>query len=278
MFAQINAETGLYYEQTGDGVPILLIHPAGANASTWGAVVDELSTAGRVITYDRRGYARSGGVPLTSIAAHAEDAAGLLDELRASGAVVAGISIGATIALDLARLRPDLVRAVVAYESPWHITHRPPSRAEAAALMKMTWLSRRHRDPEAAAAFLRFAYSYRDGGSAWDRFPEPWRAVAAENAHASLVDIRVAVGGYPSRKQLASITTPVVCSCGSRCHPKMLRVTQGLSRVIPGATFERVDGAGHAAAFDSPTGFAKVILDVLTPASPRPARSAMPNR
>jgi hypothetical protein len=26
----------LYYEQLGDGVPILLIHPAGATGSTWG--------------------------------------------------------------------------------------------------------------------------------------------------------------------------------------------------------------------------------------------------
>ena len=25
----------LYYEEIGDGVPILLIHPAGATAATW---------------------------------------------------------------------------------------------------------------------------------------------------------------------------------------------------------------------------------------------------
>ncbi len=31
------AESGnLYYEEKGHGVPILLIHPAGATASTWG--------------------------------------------------------------------------------------------------------------------------------------------------------------------------------------------------------------------------------------------------
>lgn len=31
----------LYVEQAGDGVPILLIPPAGTTASTWGPVTDE---------------------------------------------------------------------------------------------------------------------------------------------------------------------------------------------------------------------------------------------
>ena len=54
----------LYYEDVGEGVPILLIHPSGATASTWGSAIDELARVGRVITYDRRGYARSGGKPV----------------------------------------------------------------------------------------------------------------------------------------------------------------------------------------------------------------------
>ena len=31
----------LYYEEVGEGVPILLVHPAGATASTWGSVSPE---------------------------------------------------------------------------------------------------------------------------------------------------------------------------------------------------------------------------------------------
>ena len=45
----------LYYEEAGAGTPILLIHPAGATASTWGCATEEMSRIGRVITYDRRG-------------------------------------------------------------------------------------------------------------------------------------------------------------------------------------------------------------------------------
>jgi pimeloyl-ACP methyl ester carboxylesterase len=54
----------LYYEEAGDGVPILLIPPAGTTASTWAPVTEELARIGRVITYDRRGYARSGSEPV----------------------------------------------------------------------------------------------------------------------------------------------------------------------------------------------------------------------
>jgi pimeloyl-ACP methyl ester carboxylesterase len=33
----------LHYEDVGQGVPILLIHPAGATASTWGSATEELA-------------------------------------------------------------------------------------------------------------------------------------------------------------------------------------------------------------------------------------------
>ena len=253
----------LHYTEKGEGVPILLIHPAGATGSTWGTVVDDLARVGRVITYDRRGYVGSGGDPVQSIARHTQDAAALLDRLGLSAAVVAGTSVGATIGIDLARLRPDLVRAVIAHESPWHVTRQPPTPSQLAALSKMGWLSARRRYPEAAAVFLRFAYTTRDGESAWDRFPEEWRRTATENARAALADIRMAIGRYPSAKQLAALTSPVVCTCGSRSATTMLRVTQKLAAVIPTASFRQIEGAGHAAPFDAPVAFSKVIADAM---------------
>jgi pimeloyl-ACP methyl ester carboxylesterase len=251
----------LYYEETGDGVPSLLIHPSGATASTWGAVVDELARVGRVIAYDRRGYSRSGGDPVTSLRTHTEDAAVLLDGLGTAPAVVVGTSIGATIAIDLARRRPDLVRAVVAHESPWRVTRQPPTRREVAALARTGWLSARRRHADAAAAFLRFAYSYRDGGTAWDAFPEEWRQTVRENADAALTDIRIAISGYPTAKELATITPPVVCTYGARSAKPLVRVARSLVEVIPTAKLAEIPGAGHAAAFDAPAYFVQVIAD-----------------
>jgi hypothetical protein len=48
--------SSFYYEEKGEGLPILLIPPSGPAALTWGALVGDLAGAGRVIAYDRRGY------------------------------------------------------------------------------------------------------------------------------------------------------------------------------------------------------------------------------
>jgi pimeloyl-ACP methyl ester carboxylesterase len=117
----------LYFEEEGEGVPILLIHPAGATASTWGSATEELARIGRVITYDRRGYARSGGEPVRLISTHTADAAAILEYLRTPPAVVVGTSAGAAIAVDLAVHRPDLVQVVIAHEFPWRMTRHLPT-------------------------------------------------------------------------------------------------------------------------------------------------------
>jgi pimeloyl-ACP methyl ester carboxylesterase len=229
--------------------------------------VEELARSARVITYDRRGYGRSGGEPARSIATHTDDAAALLTTLDVGPAVVVGTSIGATIAIDLALRHPRLVRAVVAHESPWNAPRHIPTVPQIAALSGMGWLALRGRPEPAVERFLRFAYSYRDGGTAWDAFPEEWRRVAEANAQVSLVDIRLAVGNYPTAKELASLGAPVACTYGSRSARSMVRITRSLAGAIPTAELLAIPGAGHAAAFDAPAEFVRVILD----ATRRPA-------
>src|SRR5215472_10328382 len=83
-----------YYEEQGDGPPVLLIAPAGSTASTWGTLPADLAGTARVIAYDRRGYRRSGGEVARSAAEHTRDAAAILDTLEARPATVAGTSAG----------------------------------------------------------------------------------------------------------------------------------------------------------------------------------------
>jgi pimeloyl-ACP methyl ester carboxylesterase len=253
----------LYYEETGQGVPILLIHPAGSTASTWGSVIDELAQIGRVIGYDRRGYARSVAEPVRSMTTHTADAAAILEESRTLRAVVVGTSAGAAIALDLAVRRPDLVLAVVAHEFPWRFTRHLPTSAQIATLAKMGWLTVRGRASDAAEALLRSAYSYRDGGTAWDAFPEEWRRVGRENARAALADFRNSIGVYPSPADLASIEVPVVCTYGARSPDSMCRLVRLLAAAIPAASVRRIEGAGHAAPFDAPGNFVQAVADTI---------------
>jgi len=255
----------LYYEEVGQGVPILLIHPAGATASSWGSATQELARIGRVLTYDRRGYARSGGDPVRLVAIHTADAATLLEALGAAPAVVVGTSAGAAIAVDLAVRRPDLVRVVIAHEFPWRFTRHRPSGAQVVALARIGSLVLRGRQGEAAEALLRAAYSYRDGSSAWDAFPEAWRRASKDNARATLVDFRNSIGSYPSAADLATVEVPVVCSYGARSPTSMVGLVQSLAAAIPTARIQQIEGAGHAVAFDTPTNFVQLIADAITP-------------
>ena len=208
--------------------------------ATWGAAADELAGLGRVIGYDRRGYARSGGEPVRTMSTHTADAAALLEHLQVPPAVVVGTSAGAAVAVDLAVRRPDLVRAVVAHE--FH---------------------------GAAETLLRSAYTYRDGRSAWDAFPPEWRRVARDNAAAALADFRNSIGTYPAAAELATITVPVVCSYGGRSPDGMVALVRSLASSIPTATVAAIDRAGHAAPFDAPANFVRLIADSLRSSRPR---------
>jgi pimeloyl-ACP methyl ester carboxylesterase len=254
--------SSFYYEEKGEGPPILLIPPSGSTASTWGALAGDLAGVGRVIAYDRRGYSRSGGEVVRSAAEHALDAAAVLEALEAGPTVAVGTSAGATIALDLAVRRPDLVRTVVAHEAAWRAM-RHPSAPGLGTLARVEWLAWRGSYPEAAETLLRWVYSYRDGGSAWDAFPEQWRRTARENGRSIVADLRATMGGYPRPQDLAKITSPVVCTYGSRSRSYMRSITRSLAQAIPTAMVREIDGAAHAVPFDAPGNFVQVIAEAI---------------
>jgi 3-oxoadipate enol-lactonase len=249
----------LYYEVSGRGGPILLIHPAGATASTWGSAVGQLARIGRVIAYDRRGYARSCGGPAPSISVHTADAVAILECLQSSPTVVVGTSAGAAIAVDLAVRRPDLLRAVVAHEFPWRFARHLPTASQVKALATIGSLALGRRYGDAAETLLRSAYTYRDGRSAWDAFPEEWRRAGRNNAKAALADFRNSIADYPSARDLATVDVPVVCTYGVRSPTSMIRLVRSLADAIPTGSTRQIDGAGHAAPFDATTNFVQVV-------------------
>jgi pimeloyl-ACP methyl ester carboxylesterase len=257
----------LYYEEYGrDGPPILLIPPSGATAATWGGVVDGLAAVGRVITYDRRGYSRSGGEVVRSVAVHTSDAVALLEAVATAPAVAVGTSAGATIALDLAVRRPDLVRAVVVHEAPWRAL-RHPTVSALVTLARMEWLTLNRRHSAAADVLLRYVYAYRDGGSAWDAFPDKWRQIARHHGRAVVSDLHSTLGERPRARDLATITVPVCCTYGSRSRTYMRSTMRALADVIPTATLREIAGAAHAAPFDAADEFVQAIASVMTSAT-----------
>src|SRR5262245_28798591 len=86
----------LAWREKGAGPPVLFIH--GTAADVWDGLFDRVAGGCRAIRYDRRGFGASAHRPLQDLSRHAEDAAGLMKALDATGAIVVGWSIGGIIA------------------------------------------------------------------------------------------------------------------------------------------------------------------------------------
>ncbi len=111
--ARING-VELAYELRGDGAPLVMIHGAQGDQTMFAGLAEVFAEDYRVLTFDQRGSGLSGKPDMPySIAMLADDTAGLIDHLGMSPAHVIGVSMGGTIAQELALRHPDKVKSLV---------------------------------------------------------------------------------------------------------------------------------------------------------------------
>jgi pimeloyl-ACP methyl ester carboxylesterase len=123
-FATING-LKIYYEESGKGMPVILLHHFFATASQWKTYVPELAKKYRVINVDLPGHGRSDYMDTTKVYLHkkaTEYIIGLIDFLKLDSVYLIGASGGGYITLYLATLRPDLVKRAVVIGG---LTYRP---------------------------------------------------------------------------------------------------------------------------------------------------------
>jgi len=125
-YAQVNGHPTYYYyvgrTTTPDVVPdfsrgktVVFVHASGSNAHSWHNQFDGLGAKHSPIAMDMPGHGRSDGVVgFETIAQYTDFTAAFLDALKTKSAVIAGRSLGAMVALDLALRYPDRAQAVIA--------------------------------------------------------------------------------------------------------------------------------------------------------------------
>src|ERR1044071_5025345 len=100
-------ELDLYYEEHGDGEPLVLLHGGIHAGEMFGAILPALSSGRRVITVDLQGHGHTADVdrPL-SAELMADDIAALIEHLGLDNADVMGYSLGGKVALRTAIQHP----------------------------------------------------------------------------------------------------------------------------------------------------------------------------
>lgn len=103
------------YDAAGAGDAVLLIAGLSMPGAMWAPQVKALVPHFRVITFDNRGVGETDlpPEPVYSTGQMADDAAALLRQLKIGRSHVVGLSMGGTVAQELALRHPQLVRSLV---------------------------------------------------------------------------------------------------------------------------------------------------------------------
>ena len=243
----------LAWEAHGDGAPVLLVHGLGYTRQGWGPLRGLLARRFRVLSYDNRGIGESEIPPGPyTVAALAEDAAGVLDAAGVERAHVIGASLGGMAAQLLAAEQPErFERLVLVGTTPGGAGAYPlPQQtlalmAEAASLPPEVALRRFVENALAPGSpLVDEVFAYRQ-----QHPPDPagWAAQAAAGA------------SWDADGRLARIVAPTLVVAGTADAVVDPRNAQLLADAIPGAKLELVDGAGHLPFWERPGEFAALV-------------------
>jgi pimeloyl-ACP methyl ester carboxylesterase len=256
------ADVQLYYQQSGSGDAVVLVHGTGGNADAWSAVQHHLGDRLRTVAYDRRGYQRSAAGRFPPQASfhrrHGEDLIGLIERLQLAPAVVVGWSAGSFAALHAALLKPGAIRGVVLFEPPLHAS-RHLTWQTFRTFAAVGWRRLRGHGKRAAEPFLRMVAAYSDGRSSLDTMPLALRNSFQRDVPALLAELQAGTGEELGAAQLAKLRVPVALMQGELSPPLFTRAMERTRKIFPQAPLVQVPRANHFALIDDPATFAQSL-------------------
>ncbi len=223
---------------------VVLVHGSGSDHTAWRYQSRYLAHHGvSVAAVDLPGHLRSEGPALETVEDLAAWTSAVITGLGSRGAVVAGHTLGALVALEAAARYDTALGAVligVAATMPVH----PEMLASAA---------------EGTTHVLSLMRAWSHGAHAGGH-PDPGRwlmgetwtlqeAVGLDVLHADLAACNAYAGGVDA---MATITKPVLVIAGRRDRMVQLRASRALAEGIQGARLEVLEGAGHQQLIEDP--------------------------
>jgi len=248
----------LYYEETGQGRPVLLIHGLGMSTRDWEMQTAFFSKDYRVITFDLRGHGRSEKpAGPYSIASFGSDTAALIRSLEAAPAHVVGISLGGVIAFQLAVSAPELVKTMVIVNSgPEFIVATARQRFE---MFRRLFLIR-IMGMRSVADFLSKRLFPQKGQ---ERLRRAVAARWAQNDPQAYLNSFRALDGWSVSESLGDIRSPTLVISADQDYTPVSYKKLYVSK-MPDAELAVVADSRHATPLDQPDRFNRILADFLS--------------
>ncbi len=226
-----------WYEERGEGEPLVLFHGGMGDAGDFAANIDALAARFHILVPERRGHGHTADVdgPIT-YELMAQDMIAFLEGVVGEPAHLVGHSDGANVALLVARHRPDLARRLVSISGNFHHDGLIPGVIDA----------------DEAAEFAVTAYSQvsPDGR---EHLPVVAGKLARMWAHEPTL----------TSEDLRGITAPTLVMAGDD-DAVTLEHTIALYRGLPNSELAIVPGTSHLLIMEKPALCNTIIVDFLT--------------
>lgn len=263
----------VHYEDTGAGVPVVLLHCGGQSGRQWDRIVETLADRCRLIVPDFFGFGATSCWRDGAALSHDDQAllvAAVMRRTVGGRAHIVGHSYGGACAIRLYRYHPELVDSMVVIEP--------------AALNLLDECG----EPELHAESLRIAHSFiaqadeGRGEDAWREFidhynsPGVWDS-ASDRAKARLL-AQTAGTAAALRSNFSNATTladcrrirlPVTVVSGETTTAYNRRVADLIHAEVPDSERIVIDGAGHMSPLTHPEPTVRMIERHLSRAADR---------
>jgi pimeloyl-ACP methyl ester carboxylesterase len=260
--------TGIEYQVTGQGRPVILLHGFPDSGRLWRNQVPTLADAGfQVIVPDLRGYGRSGKpaeIEAYSLLLLAADVGAVLADLDIARAHVVGHDWGAALAWAIAALAPDsidhLVAMSVGHPATFRRTLKQREKSWYMLLFQFPGIAERWLSDDGWANFR-----------AWAGHPDTDQVIAELEANGSLTPaLNYYRANVPPESwvgpplQLPPVQAPTmgIWSTGDGALTEV-QMTDSAQNVAGPWRYERLDGPGHWMQLEAPAQVNELLLDFL---------------
>ena len=267
-FAQAGGVT-LYYEETGEGAPVVFVHEFAGETRSWHLQVRALARRYRCIPFNSRGYPPS-EVPADPGAysqRHAvDDIKAVLDHLGIGRAHICGLSMGGYATLIFGLTHPK--RALSLTVAGCGYGSVP---AERAVFHRDSELVARRFEAEGMAVM---ADVYARGPARvqfMDKDPQGWQEFHAQLAAGSATGHALTLRGVQMTRpsvfdlsaQLTRLDVPTLIMTGDEDEP-CLEPALFMKRQIPTAGLVVIPKSGHTINLEEPEAFNRALLEFLS--------------